>query len=114
MEDFSQKSFITNIIPRNIFAFDFCVDNMAFSSNPLFATSSGLGYSDHDDFPPPIVDISETGWYVRVKETNYQRDQVIPVQGKMSIGELTLKVVEEIGRKKSFHKNTFHVRMFTI
>ena len=79
----------------------------SFSSNPMF---SGLGRLDEEDSgiggfsssllsqPQPIVHIAETGWYVQVKETNYQRDQTVPVQGKMSIGELTLKVVEEIGK----------------
>ena len=77
---------------------------MAFTSNPLFESSQGAGVTniipeeDSDLIPKPEIDISETGWFVNLKETNYNLERKLPVQGKMSIGELTLKTVESIGR----------------
>ena len=36
-------------------------------------------------------------WFVRAFETNYNLDKRIPADGSLSIGQLTAKLVEELG-----------------
>lgn len=69
---------------------------MAFTENPLFSPTN----TESGDVLGPLPGASR---FITVIETNYNLEKRMPVEGIMSIGQLTFGVVEEIGKRRLFH-----------
>ena len=67
-----------------------------FTENPLFASARDAG--EAGDRLAPLLPRAGAR-YITVFETNYNLTKTVPVEGALGIGELTHRVVEEIGKE---------------
>ena len=64
-----------------------------FTENPLFAAAN----LDGEDGLAPLPLLRAGARFITVRETNYNLEKRVPVEGMLSVGQLTHRVVEEIG-----------------